>query len=84
MFKPETHNKSIQKRFEVMQDTIQEHKRQEKKSRLKFMLTLNPYLTLKKPEGDEEVDNAPQYNEENDGNAPSPRQSEYITHPLLS
>ena len=47
------------------------------------MLTLNPYLTLKKPQNEEEEE-APQFNEEADGKAPSPRQSEYITHPLLS
>jgi hypothetical protein len=73
-----------------MQDTIQEHKKVEKRDmhRLKRLFNSNPYMTLKDPLTPSNLENPPE-NEapiyhSDDENAPSPRQSEYITHPSLS
>lgn len=90
VFQPEISNRVVTQKFKQMQETISEHKKTEKKSgglkRFKKLFGGNPFMTLKDPDSPskiEALEQAPQYCSD-DENAPSPRQSEYITHPSLS
>ena len=69
VYRPPTSNKAIQRRFQVMQDTIREHKIRERPPRPQ------PYLTLQPATESQTV---------GDTRAPSPRHSEHILNPALS
>ena len=97
VYEPATHDKKAIRHLSSMQNLIQENKKLEEynkeRQKVRLLFNSNPYKSRKliidlPHESDEEEsreeDQAPVWCPGMGKNAPSPRQSEYITNPILS
>jgi CRISPR/Cas system CSM-associated protein Csm3 (group 7 of RAMP superfamily) len=100
VFQPSTHDKRLLRNFSSMQNLIQEKKKLEEynneRKKVKQLFNSNPFMSHKliiKAQNSDDDDDLEQTKEEEEApiwipghgkKAASPRQSEYITNPILS